>query len=162
MNKEDLIEHLSLVEHIEGGYFYETHRSQHTINTDREGNERATLTSIYYLLTQDRSIDYFHRNRSNIMHYFHLGSPITYLILTPEGELTKVKLGVNIKCGETPQLLVPGGCWKAAFLEAGEFGLLGEAVAPGFDYRDMEIAKPEEFRDRFPNLWSELKPYVKH
>jgi predicted cupin superfamily sugar epimerase len=96
------------------------------------------------------------------MHYFHLGSPITYLILTPEGELTKVKLGVNIKCGETPQLLVPGGCWKAAFLEAGEFGLLGEAVAPGFDYRDMEIAKPEEFRDRFPNLWSELKPYVKH
>lgn len=161
MNKQDLIEHLSLVEHIEGGYFYETHRSQQTIDTDREGKERATLTSIYYLLTDDRPIDYFHRNRSDILHYFHQGSPITYLIITPEGKLTKVKLGINLARGEVPQLLVPGGYWKAAVLENGEFGLLGEAVAPGFDYRDMEIARSDYFRSQFPDLWTELALYVK-
>ncbi|MGB3786551.1 MAG: cupin domain-containing protein, partial [Phormidesmis sp.] len=63
--------------------------------------------------------------------------------------------------GEVPQLLVPKGYWKAAVLESGEYGLLGEAVAPGFDYRDMTIAKAEEIRAQFPALWNQLAPYVR-
>jgi predicted cupin superfamily sugar epimerase len=42
MNKYDLIKHLSLVEHIEGGYFSETYRSDCIISTEREG-ETATF-----------------------------------------------------------------------------------------------------------------------
>ena len=160
MNKHDLIRQLSLVEHIEGGYFSETHRSQETISTSREGKERAIFTSIYYLLTDDRPIDHFHRNQSDIMHYFQLGSTITYSILEPSGKLHKVKLGLNFAEGEVAQLLVPGGYWKAAVLEEGEFGLIGEAVTPGFDYRDMEIATESHFKQQFPTLWEELKPYV--
>lgn len=161
MNKHDLIEQLSLVEHIEGGYFSETHRSQHIISSDRQGNERNIFTSIYYLLTDDRPIDHWHKNKSDIMHYFQAGSAITYLLLYPSGRLDKVKLGLDFLNGEVGQLLVPGGCWKAAVLEEGKFGLLGEAVAPGFDYRDMEVAKAEDIRHNFPNLWDELAPYVK-
>jgi predicted cupin superfamily sugar epimerase len=160
MNKYDVIKKLSLVEHIEGGYFSETYRAQDTIPTNREGKERAVLTSIYYLLTDDRPIDRLHKNKSDIIHYFHAGSPITYFIIDPNGHLHKVKLGFDLSKGELPQLLVPGGYWKAAVLEEGEFGLLGEAVAPGFDYRDMEIAKAEDFRSHFPNLWDELAPYI--
>ncbi|MGD2181435.1 cupin domain-containing protein [Lusitaniella coriacea] len=160
MNKQDLIQQLSLVEHIEGGYFAEIYRSTENVATEREGNDRAILTSIYYLLTDDRPIDRLHRNQSDIIHYFHLGSPVTYLILHPNGKLERVKLGANLLKGEVPQLLVSGGCWKAAVLEAGEFGLLGEAVAPGFDYRDMEIAKEDYFRANFPDLWDELAPYI--
>jgi predicted cupin superfamily sugar epimerase len=160
MNKHDLIQQLSLVEHIEGGYFTETHRSEDTLATDREGQDRALLTSIYYLLTDDRPIDHFHRNRSDILHYFHLGSAVTYLILEPSGKLTKAKLGLNFSQGEVAQLLVPRGCWKAAVLEAGEFGLLGEAVTPGFDYRDLEIATESHFKQQFPDLWTQLAPYV--
>ena len=63
--------------------------------------------------------------------------------------------------GEVPQLLVPKGYWKAAVLEAGEYGLLGEAVAPGFDYRDMTIAKADDIRAQFPAIWDELSPYVR-
>ena len=161
MNKYDLIKQLSLVEHIEGGYFAETYRGEYTVTTSREGKERNILTSIYYLLTEDRPIDHLHKNQSDILHYFHAGSPITYLIVYPDGKLNRVKLGLDIAQGETAQLLVPGGCWKAAVLEAGEFGLLGEAVAPGFDYRDMEIAQADNFRANFPDLWSELAPYIK-
>ncbi|MBE9168966.1 cupin domain-containing protein [Pleurocapsales cyanobacterium LEGE 06147] len=160
MNKYDLIKQLSLVEHIEGGYFSETYRSKNAIPTDREGKERAVLTSIYYLLTDDRPIDRLHKNKSDIIHYFHAGSPVTYFILDPDGHLNKVKLGLDLTKGELPQLLVPGGCWKAAVLEEGEFGLLGEAVAPGFDYRDMEIARADYFRSHFPDLWDELAPYI--
>ena len=160
MNKDDLIQQLSLEKHIEGGYFVETYRSEETVSTNREGNERSILTSIYYLLTDDRPINYLHKNKSDILHYFHLGSPITYITVSPQGELKKVKLGLNIAKGEVPQLLVPGGYWKTALLEEGEFGLLGESVSPGFEYKDMEIAKPNSFRALFPQLRDELSPYI--
>ena len=160
MNTSDLIKQLGLVEHIEGGYFRETYRAAETYTTARIGKDRAALTSIYYLLTSDRPIDHFHRNQSDIMHYFQLGSSITYLLIDHSGNFSQVKLGLNFAAGETAQLLVPGGYWKAAVLEKGEFGLIGEAVAPGFDYRDMEIATPELFQAQFPDLWERCQAYV--
>ncbi|NJM98707.1 MAG: cupin domain-containing protein, partial [Phormidesmis sp. RL_2_1] len=54
MNKRDWIEQLSLVEHVEGGYFCESYRSSDNMKTSRVGSERALMTSIYYLLTDDR------------------------------------------------------------------------------------------------------------
>lgn len=161
MNKEEIIQQLGLVEHIEGGYFAETYRSDMNVDTKRKGENRSILTSIYYMLTSDRPIDHFHRNQSDILHYFQGGSAITYLILSQSGELTKIKLGLDFAQGETAQLLVPGGCWKAAILEQGEFGLLGESVAPGFDYRDMDLATADYFQIAFPDLFSELLPYIK-
>lgn len=161
MNKQDLIEQLSLVEHVEGGYFSETHRASEDMETSREGKVRSVMTSIYYLLTDDRPIDHLHQNKSDIMHYFQAGSPITYILVDLEKRLSKVKLGLAIDQGEVPQLLVPQGYWKAAVLETGEYGLLGEAVAPGFDYRDMTIAKADEIRLLFPKLWNDLVPFVR-
>lgn len=161
MNKHYWIDRLSLVEHIEGGYFSETYRASENIPTSRLGDTRATMTSIYYLLTDDRPIDHLHKNQSDIMHYFHAGSAITYILVDLEGNLHRVKLGLDLAQGETPQLLVPGGYWKAAVLEAGEYGLLGEAVAPGFDYRDMTIARADEIRAQFPQLWDQLAAYVR-
>ena len=161
MNKEQIIAQLSLVEHVEGGYFSETYRSSEEMSTPREGSDRALLTSIYYLLTDDRPIDHLHQNKSDIMHYFQAGSPITYILIDTDKKLSKVKLGLNLEQGEVPQLLVPKGYWKAAVLESGEYGLLGEAVAPGFDYRDMTIAKANEIQAQFPTLWDELAPYVR-
>ncbi len=161
MNKHDWIEKLSLVEHVEGGYFSESYRAAENMMTAREGSARSVMTSIYYLLTDDRPIDHLHKNKSHIMHYFQAGSPITYLLVDLEGNLSKVKLGLNVSQGEVPQLLVPSGHWKAAVLESGEYGLLGEAVAPGFDFRDMAIAQAADIRAQFPTLWNELAPYVR-
>ena len=161
MNKQDLIKHLSLTKHTEGGYFRETYRSPEVITTERTGGDRNVMTSIYYLLTEDSPINHWNRNQSDIMHYFQAGSSIIYLLLSPEGKLEKIKLGLNFAQGETAQLLVPGGYWKAAVLETGEYGLLGESVAPGFDYRDMEIASADVLQSSFSQLWSQLSPYVK-
>lgn len=161
MNKHDLIQRLSLQAHPEGGYYFETYRSNETIATDREGQERSVVTSIYYLLTDDRPVNHLHVNKSDILHYFHSGSPITYMVVDLEGNLQTYKLGLDLAKGEIPQLLVPGGYWKTAILESGEFGLLGESVAPGFDFRDMKLAEAEHFRQQFPHLWEQLAPYVK-
>ncbi len=159
MNKTEIIQQLNLSNHIEGGYFQETYRGLETMMTDREGEQRNLLTSIFYLLTDDSPIDYLHKNKSDIVHYFHGGSPITYLIIHPDGRLEKEKLGSNLLKGEKFQLIVKGGCWKAAILEEGEYGLLGEAVAPGFDYRDMQVAD-ESLLTQFPHLNDEIKDYI--
>lgn len=161
ISKYDLIEKLSLIEHVEGGYFSETYRASEEVKTNREGAHRSMMTSIYYLLTDDRPVDHLHQNKSDIMHYFQAGAPITYLLVDLEGNLTKAKLGMAIERGEVPQLLVPSGYWKAAILESGEYGLIGEAVAPGFDYRDMTIARDSNIRAQFPSLWNQLAPYVR-
>lgn len=39
------------------------------------------------------------------------------------------------------QLVVPGNTWKACHLLEGKFGLITEAVSPGFEYQDMVLAK---------------------
>lgn len=47
MNKHDLIQQLSLVEHPEGGYFVESYPSAKTLPSNRVGSDRSLMTSIY-------------------------------------------------------------------------------------------------------------------
>ncbi len=158
--KSELIKSLALTEHREGGFYKRTYQSPTTIQTNRQPPERYLLTSIFYMLTEDKPIGYFHINRSDIIHYFQLGSPIIYLTISPEGILEKHILGPDISQGHCLQLIVKGGYWKASMLETGEFGLLSEAVAPGFDYKDAEMATPATFKKLFPSLWDTISSYV--
>lgn len=155
MNKTTLISHLRLQEHIEGGYFARTYQSE------RHFHDRSLMSSIYYLLTDDRPIGHFHLNKSDILHCFHLGSPMTYLTISPDGMLETFILGPDITKGHVLQQVVKGGYWKASILEHGEFGLLSEAVSPGFDYQDMTIAKASTLKLLFPKLWDQIVPYVR-
>ena len=160
MTKEEIIEHLELEPHPnEVGYFRRTYESSLMIN--REGSERRLLTSIYYLLTSNAPLCYMHRNRSDIMDYHHLGAPIRYFIIAPNGKLREQVLGGDVVNGQFPQLLVKGGDWKVAQLCSGDYGLISEAVAPGFDYEDNEIATLEQLDSLFPHLVESLKAFIK-
>lgn len=154
MNKLLLIKQLNLEKHIEGGYYLRTYQSP------RQINDRSLMSSIYYLLTDDSPIGHFHLNKSDIIHYFHMGAPITYLTISPEGELESFVLGHDISSGQVLQKTVNGGYWKASILKQGEFGLLSEAVSPGFNYDDMTIGNPEILKAQFPDLWDTIAPYI--
>ncbi len=143
MNVEQLIQSLTLEPHIEGGYFRRTYSAPFRI----EGEDRCSLSSIYYLLTRDTPIGHWHRNRSDILHFFHSGSALTYWLISPDGTLEKHLLGPDPSQGHEFQLLVPGGYWKATHLEFGDYGLLSEAVTPGFVFEDMELARREDVLD---------------
>ncbi|MBX3358967.1 MAG: cupin domain-containing protein [Phycisphaeraceae bacterium] len=157
----EIVRLLRLTPHDEGGYFRQTYESSWTTPVSgRDGATRVGMNTIYYLLTEDRPIGRLHRNRSDIVHYFHGGSPLTYILVSPEGVLETRTLGRDPSRLESLQLVVPGGTWKATHLHAGRFGLLSEVVAPGFDMRDRELASPEETRRRFPSLWNRLSLYV--
>lgn len=148
---DHIIGDLNLVAHVEGGYYSETYRSAN--NYDTKNGPRASMTSIFYLLTKHSSIGHFHLNRSDIMHYFHQGDPIEYYVISQDGVLTKTLLGPDISAGHQLQFLVKGGNWKASKLNDNSrlgYGLIGEAVAPGFDFQDMKLGKRHELLNRFP------------
>jgi len=162
MNKNQWITQLQLEPHVEGGYFQRTYQSGYTHEAiPYATTPRYLMTSIFYMLTDESQINYFHVNRSDIMHYFHTGSPLSYLIVHPDGQLERVRLGNDPVAGERLQLLVKGGCWEAAVLETGEFGIISEAVSPGFDYADMALITEQDVQTRCPQLWPELRNYIK-
>lgn len=161
MYKDTIIKQLSMKQHEEGGYYSETYRSKLAINTTRQDNDRSILTSIFYMLTNDSPIAFFHKNESDIVHYFHSGSALTYFIIEPHGELKKIKLGHDILSDQHLQFVIKGGCWKATLLEEGQYGLLGEAVAPGFDGKDRVFATREDIQSLVPHKWNEISLFVK-
>lgn len=150
-NIQAVIEALELEPHVEGGYFKETFRNAQQFQFgDRQ---RAVLTSIYYLLTIDSPHGRFHLNQSDIMHYFQLGDPITYYLIHPTGELETRILGNDFTQGHELQFNVPAGVWKASLMDVkGQhgYGLLGEAVAPGFEYDDMTLGETDAMLAQFP------------
>ncbi|HXF08404.1 MAG TPA: cupin domain-containing protein [Candidatus Acidoferrales bacterium] len=159
MNAADWISALGLAPHPEGGYFRRTYASERRLETD--GAEvRPLMTSIYYLLTREAPTGHLHRNRSDIVHFFHAGAPIVYWLVWPDGRLERHVLGPDPAQGHTLQLAVPGGVWKASRLEAGAYGLISEAVAPGFDAADRDMAGREEMRRLYPAHWPVLSTLI--
>jgi predicted cupin superfamily sugar epimerase len=161
VNKRQLIEKLSLEPHIEGGYFSRTYSSELKTAISPNSKPKRLLSSIFYMLTDDSPIGYLHKNKSDIIHYFHGGSPLSYLILHPDGNLERQVLGADLDDGQQLQLIVHGGCWKATELVSGEFGLISEAVSPGFDYEDMELAEQSSIKNQFPQYWEQIAKYVR-
>lgn len=153
MDLQILIDTLQLEAHREGGYFRRTYQADAQPRVNTPTGQRFSMTSIYYLLTEKSPIGHFHRNRSDIVHYYHLGDCLEYFLIDPQGQLTQVTLGTKLSEGEQLQLTVPGGWWKASRLCPGGsngFGLISEAVSPGFDYSDSELGNTASLIKAYP------------
>ncbi len=162
LTADQLLNQLGLEPHpLESGYFRRTYESRQTMELV-QGQERFLGTSIYYCLTTDSPINFFHRNRSDILHFYHLGGVLEYTTLTDQGALNVCRLGNDVMQGEMLQLLVPGHVWKAARLVQGDFALISEVVIPGFEYKDNEIASFDVIRSLVADdVYGRLKPLIK-
>ena len=142
----ELIDYLKLEPHpAEEGYFRRTYVAPGSCRT-ASGQERATMSSIFYLLTRQMPEGVWHRNRSDILHYYQGGGILRYEVLSPEGVAQCFELGPDLAAGHQLQLLVPGGSWKRSALIQGDWGLVSEAVTPGFDFADNDIADAEQVK----------------
>ena len=153
LSAEELIKSLNLTGHVEGGFYRQTFKADHRPMLSTEHGDRVNMTSIYYLLSAKSPIGHFHMNRSDIMHYFHVGDPITYYLLNQDGSLETHILGPDPTQGHEMQMVVKGGTWKASKISTtGDYGygLIGEAVAPGFEYQDMQLAEQAELVSTYP------------
>ena len=153
------IKHLNLQAHPEGGFYKETYRSEEIITTQslptRFEGQRNFSTAIYFLLrSQDRSV--FHRIKSDELWHFYQGSSLSIYILTDQG-LQIQKLVTNLLQGESLQVMVPANCWFGARVEEKEtYALCGCTVAPGFDFKDFEMAGREELLRQYPGWEKEI------
>ncbi|KAL6878834.1 RmlC-like cupin domain-containing protein [Trichoderma novae-zelandiae] len=180
---------LSLIEHVEGGYFAVTHvnpttipspyprtpLSQRTIDlagglpADFDPAVRRLSTTIYYYLTPNRPQGSFHRNRSRIIHTLHRGRG-RYVLIHPDGRVESFVVGPNIEQGEKLQWVVEGGDYKASFLLPDNDGqsssdglLISETVVPGFEYADHEFLSHERLAEILPEEKAKaLEWLVKH
>ena len=149
--------------HPEGGYFAEMYRSAEVIPQSglpkRFSGPRSFGTAIYFLL-ESHHFSALHRIQSDEIWHFYAGGPLNVYIITPDGELSIIRLGNNPEQGEVFQAVVSAGCWFGSRPVPGtDYVLVGCTVAPGFDFADFELAKREEMRQLFPQhagLISEL------
>ncbi len=152
LNKEAVIQTLNLQPHVEGGYYKRTFEASHREKVDYGDGPRFTMTSIFYMLTSASPIGHWHLNKSDIIHYYHLGGPLTYYLIDKKsGKLSTVTLGPDITKGQQLQFTVKGGTWKATQLSAeADYCLLSEAVAPGFEFADMTLGERKKLLAAFP------------
>ena len=82
--------------------------------------------------------------------------------LAADGTYERRTLGSDVENGETPQLVVAGGTYKAAVLEPGaEFALIGEGVSPGFDFRDFEFVAASALMTRNAACFDDANHLIK-
>lgn len=123
-----------------------------------DGDERRNcLTSIYWVPTAEKSSRLLlAKNLSDHVHYYQGGLPFRYYLFNPEtNEFSSVVLGPELHKGHKMQVCVEGGIWKCGqILDSDEikdvslldyeYSLIGEAVAPGFDFHDFAWVTKEE------------------
>lgn len=144
---QDWIDELGLLPHPEGGFYKETYRATDSVN------ERAISTGIYFLLRAE-DISHFHRIDADEMWHFYAGAPLTVHMISPAGDYDVIKLGTDIKAGQSPQGVVPKHVWFGAALDKAAppdaYSLVGCTVSPGFEFSYFELAARDKMLKEFP------------
>lgn len=141
---DDFIQQLELEQHVEGGYYRSSFRSQSDFDATR-----SLWSSIYFLL-RTGEVSHFHRLTSDEMWYFHAGQSLTIYMIDEQGELTTAQLGLDIAAGERPQFLVPKGCIFGSAMNQPGFSLVGCMVSPGFTFDNFELFSQQTLLAQYP------------
>jgi predicted cupin superfamily sugar epimerase len=124
---DEIIRHLGLRPHPEGGHFVETFRATES-------------TAIYFLLKAGERSHWHKVNADEIWHHY-AGAPLE-LSMSDDGRTVRhLRLGTDFGIGEQPQAVVPRHVWQAA-RSLGAWTFVGCTVAPAFEYAGFELAPP--------------------
>lgn len=134
MTADEIIAHLRLAPHPEGGHYRQTW-------VDESAPGRPSGTCIYFLLRAgERS--HWHRVDAVEIWHFHAGAPLVLSVAaTDAGPAEEYRLGQDLAGGETPQVIVPTDHWQAA-RTTGAWTLVSCTVSPGFRFEGFDLAPP--------------------
>ncbi|HEY4303236.1 MAG TPA: cupin domain-containing protein [Gemmatimonadaceae bacterium] len=134
----ELIERLDLQPHPEGGYYRELYRSASTVAPADDRGPRASLTTIYFLLTDD-AVSRWHEVSSDEVWHLYEGGPLELFDLDLDARTLDVRqLGGASAEDVRPVYVIQAGRWQAA-RSLGAYALMGCTVAPGFDFKDFRL-----------------------
>ena len=133
----ELIALLDLEPHPEGGYFREIYRSATTVVPLDDRNQRAAITTIFFLLTGD-TVNRWHRVRSDEVWHLYEGGPVEVLDLDLAGTNLHRHQLAPVSSDARPTCVIPAGHWQTARTLTA-YALAGCTVGPGFDFADFEL-----------------------
>ena len=136
LSAAEVIRHLALAPHPEGGHFRETFRDGRIVD-----GSRAASTAIYFLLARGERSRWHRVDAAEIWHWY-AGAALALSIAEADAVQT-TRLGPAIDLGEHPQTVVPPHAWQMA-KSLGDWTLCGCTVAPGFEFEKFELA-PADF-----------------
>ena len=132
MTADDIIAHLNLTPHPEGGLYRQTWVA--------ENQGRPVGTCIYFLLKAGEA-SHWHKVDATEIWLYHAGAPlILSLSATDVGPATDHLLTPDLTKG-APQIIVPENHWQAA-RTTGDYTLVSCTVSPGFDFAGFTLAPP--------------------
>ncbi len=134
MTADEIIAHLRLEPHPEGGFYRQTWIA--------ENKGRPTGTCIYFLLKEGES-SHWHRVDATEIWLYHAGAPLVLSLAADDaGPATDHLLSPDLTQGQ-PQIIVPENRWQAA-RTTGNFTLVSCTVSPGFQFEGFILA-PQGF-----------------
>ncbi len=127
----EIIRHLDLQPHPEGGHYRETFRAP-------EAGERGAVTAIFYLL-QEGEVSAWHRVDAVEQWHYYAGAPLELSVSDQGVDVIRHKLGADLARGETPQVSLAPYAWQSA-RSLGDWTLVGCTVSPAFTFEGFELA----------------------
>ncbi len=149
------VEYVKLLElnpHPEGGWYKEVYRSEGLHFGDGEFPEGRNFSTSIYFLIEKNNFSAFHKIKSDETWHFYAGDALEVIEIDNAGVIIKTIVGSDIQNGHLLQYTVVAGNWFASRVYAeGTFSLVGCTVAPGFDFRDFEMAVRDNLVNQFPD-----------
>ncbi|MFT7594525.1 MAG: putative cupin superfamily sugar epimerase [Paracoccaceae bacterium] len=140
MTADQIIAHLGLAPHPEGGWYRQTWVASNAERPTGRPSGRPSGTCIYFLLTEGQA-SHWHKVDATEIWLFHSGAPlILSLSATDQGPATDHILCPDLTRG-APQIIVPTGHWQAA-RSTGAYTLASCTVSPGFQFNGFTLAEP--------------------
>ena len=122
MTANDIIRHLQLAPHPEGGHYRQTWVADNT--------GRPSGTCIYFLLKEGEA-SHWHKVDATEVWLYHAGAPLVLSLSENDaGPAEDHVLSPDLTKG-APQIIVPENHWQAA-RTTGAFTLVSCTVSPGF------------------------------
>jgi uncharacterized protein len=148
---QQLIETLQM-HYLQGESGYFALRSSSEFSATFDGAQRPIHSSIYYLLTADKPVNYLHWLASEDIHILVEGGPLTYYIFHESGTVEKVRLGTVVTYGEVPVVTVPARSYKAIVLDKNaSHGLMVNVLTPAWSADRVKIGADKTFIETFQN-----------
>ena len=137
MTPDQIIAHLGLAPHPEGGHYRQTWVA------DAPDGQRPSGTCIYFLLKAGEQ-SRWHKVDATEIWLYHTGAPLVLSLADDKaGPACDKMLGPELAKGQEPHLIVAKDQWQAA-RSSGEFTLVSCMVSPGFSFDGFTLA-PEGF-----------------
>lgn len=145
----------------ESGYLVLREGSEFTADVD--GAVQPIHNSIYYLLTENKPINYLHWLASEDIHILVDGGPLDYYLFLEDGSVKHVRLGRDRSKGEIPAVTVPARSYKAIKLATGaRYGLMVNVLTPAWSKERVKIGANPGFFSTYTNKASWATPEFLH